>query len=71
MKFILVMLTLFVTGISPSQANNYSTINLTTFTKVPDDLTGCGDAYYLSEKDKKNGKMICCDNIGDLALLKY
>ncbi|MES2265483.1 MAG: hypothetical protein V4520_01905 [Bacteroidota bacterium] len=36
-----------------------SETKLSAFEKVPDDISGCGNAYYLTQKDKKLSRLIC------------
>lgn len=37
-------------------------VALATFKHVPDEMTGCGNCYYLCEKDKKQRVFIGIDN---------
>ncbi|OOQ58644.1 hypothetical protein [Mucilaginibacter pedocola] len=60
-------LLLFFGLASPCHAQQ--AFKLSTFTEVPDDMYGCGDALYLNKKDKKAGRMLYANNFED-AMLK-
>ncbi|MDP9048094.1 MAG: hypothetical protein M3N14_08145 [Bacteroidota bacterium] len=62
MKAVLSILLFFTLGLNNQQSVQTSTFKLNTFTKVPDDLMGCGDDYYLSKQDEKQDKLICRTN---------
>src|SRR5258708_31406310 len=59
MKLILSLILLFTIGLSKSQTQQPPSFKIAIFKDVPDDMTGCGNAYYLSEKDKKLGVLLC------------
>ncbi len=62
MKAVLAIILFFTLGLSNKQSIHTSIFKLNTFTKVPDDLMGCGDDYYLSKRDEKQDKLICRTN---------
>jgi hypothetical protein len=59
MKLILSLILGFTIGLSNNQPKQDTSFRLTTFTKVPDDMMGCGDDYYLSKSDEKQDKLVC------------
>jgi hypothetical protein len=58
MKLILLTILLYSTGINKVQTQ-HQLFKISTYTGVPKDFTGCGNAFYLSQKDKKAGKTVC------------
>jgi hypothetical protein len=58
MKVILLTILLYSTGLNRLQTPQQS-FKISTYTNVPKDFTGCGNAFYLSQRDKKAGKTIC------------
>jgi len=46
-------------ALSGKQTHQPQLFKISTFKHVPDDMAGCGNAYYLSEKDKKEGEIVC------------
>ena len=62
MKLILSIILLLSVGIYNQTEAQYQRVAVSTFKKVPDDFTGCGDSYYLSERDKKHGEFVCITN---------
>ncbi|WP_428327306.1 hypothetical protein [Mucilaginibacter sp.] len=57
---ILLALLLFLLPVSGNkQAKPQSSVKINVFKNVPDDLTGCGDDYYLSNADKSKQQLIC------------
>lgn len=38
------------------------TVTVNTFTKVPNDLMGAGECFYLSKIDKRKGNLICTND---------
>ncbi|WP_426669103.1 hypothetical protein ACPPVU_23125 [Mucilaginibacter sp. McL0603] len=59
MKLLLSAILFFTIGLNINQAQRPSALKISTFKNVPDDLMGCGDDCYLSEKDKKQDILIC------------
>lgn len=69
MRLILSILLSFIVLAAFGQGKSTPKIDLTVFTKVPDELDGCGNAYYLSEKDRKNQvNLICCTNFDEVMI---
>jgi len=62
MKLILLVALIFMTAASSNQKQPHSGFNVTTFTEAPKDMEGAGESFYLSGKDKKEGKFICATN---------
>jgi len=62
MKLFLSLILLFVVGIGNCQVPKQTSVTINTFTKVPDDLTGAGECFYLSQVDKKKGNLICTND---------
>ncbi len=58
MKLILLTILLYSTGLNKVQAQ-HQLFKISTYTTVPEDFTGCGNAFYLSQKDKKARKTAC------------
>jgi hypothetical protein len=58
MKLLLLTILLYSTGLNKVQTQQ-QLFNISTFVNVPKDFTGCGNAFYLSQKDKKDRKTIC------------
>jgi hypothetical protein len=59
MKLVLSIILFFTIGLSNNQTPQPSSFKISTFTKVPDDMMGCGDDCYLSEGNKKHEILIC------------
>lgn len=59
MKLLLSATLFFTIGLNINQAQQAPTIKISTFKKIPDELMGCGDCYYLSQKDKKQTNFVC------------
>ena len=49
------------------QRNN--TLTLNTFTKIPDEIDGCGCYFYLSEKDEKKERYIFVNDFASVAFV--
>jgi len=62
MKQVFTLLVLFYTGTSSYMLPKTQPAQLLTFNHVPDEMTGCGDSFYFTEKDKKKGIFIAVDN---------
>lgn len=63
MKVILMTILLYSVGLYSIQAPPQS-FKVSTYTDVPKDFTGCGNTFYLSQQDKKAGRMICVTHFG-------
>jgi len=59
MKSVLVIILFFTFGLTNYQVPAPGLFKISTFKNVPDEMMGCGDDCYLSEKDKKNDVLIC------------
>jgi hypothetical protein len=59
MKKIVMMALLFAIGLISWQTEHSNLTNLNTFHVIPGDMQGAGESFYLSTKDKKEGKFIC------------
>jgi hypothetical protein len=59
MKLVLSIIFFFTIGLSNNQTQQPSVFKISTFKNVPDDLMGCGNDYYLTEKDKKQDELVC------------
>ena len=59
MKTVLSIILFFTLGLNIRPLIQTPTFKLNTFTKVPDDLMGCGDDYYLTKQDRKQNILIC------------
>jgi hypothetical protein len=59
MKRILTIIFFLLAGIGNRTVAQHQSFTVSTFKKVPDELMGCGDCYYLSEKDKKETSFVC------------
>jgi hypothetical protein len=59
MKLLLSVTLFFTIGLNINQAQQAPVLNISTFKKIPDELMGCGDCYYLSQKDKKQSSFVC------------
>jgi len=58
MKLILLTILLYSIGLNKVQTP-HQLFKISTYTSVPKDFTGCGNTFYLSQKDKKAEKTIC------------
>ena len=59
MKLLLSAILFFTIGLNINQAQQATALKISTFKKIPDELMGCGDCYYLSQKDKKQSNFVC------------
>jgi hypothetical protein len=59
MKLVLFTILFFTIGLNNNQTQQSPLLKISTFKKVPDDLMGCGDCCYLSEKHKKVSNFVC------------
>lgn len=56
MKLVFALLLMIGLPGIPQQAKN---IKISTFKQVPNEMLGCGDAFYLTAKDKKEVAFVC------------
>lgn len=65
MKLLFFLLLSFIHPVK-AQVVQSAQFNLSTFKNIPDDLTGCGNCYYLSAADKKKGRLLCLDGLDEV-----
>ena len=58
MKVILLTILLYSSGLNRLQTTQQS-FKISTYTGVPKDFSGCGNTFYLSQKDKRAGNTVC------------
>jgi hypothetical protein len=66
MKRVFTLLILFCSCMNLYALTAIPAVHLSTFKHIPDEMIGCCNCYYLSEKDKKQGILI---GIDDLAVI--
>ena len=54
---------------SDSNTQKHTDIELEVFTTLPKEIDGCGCYFYLSEKDKQEGKYMCVNDFANLAFV--
>jgi hypothetical protein len=59
MKLVVAVILFFTIGLNNNRIQQPPAFKIATFKDVPDEMSGCGDCYYLSEKDKKQHRFIC------------
>jgi hypothetical protein len=57
-------------GKSEVKSIEADSVNLETFSVIPNEIDGCGCSFYLSENDKKDNKYICVNDFANLAFVK-
>ena len=62
MKKNVIIALFFAIGLISWQTKHSNLPNLNTFHVIPGDMQGTGESFYLSTKDKKEGKFICTTN---------
>lgn len=69
LSILALLLSLSIQKPPPPLQTSQAKIDLTSFHSVPKDMMGCGDAYYLSEQDKKKKAPFFIDDLGMNALI--